>query len=93
MNKIESLQNQINQLKSQQATCTHEWGEVKYDPETIKVPYGSKNVGQGSDPWFVPEGYTDQQKARWKRVCKKCEKEEFTYDKKPVIKEYVPNFR
>lgn len=91
--QIERLQEEIKQHQKAMDGCHHEWGEGKYDAEPIKVPYGYKNVGKGSDIWFEPEGYRDSTKDRWSRECKKCGKIEYTYTQEPVIVGHKPYFK
>jgi hypothetical protein len=89
---IKKLQEQIEAEKRKIANCKHDFNEAYYDPETIKEPYGMKMVGMGSDVWHEYEGYRDVKKDRWSRKCKLCGYMQHTYTKKPVIKEYKPNF-
>ena len=77
-------------LRAEQASCSHEWDEVKYDPEIKKEPYGCKTVKYGSDIFTEPEGYHDVEHKRWSRTCKKCGKVEYT--KEQVAVKYVPKF-
>lgn len=80
----------LSELKAEQNNCIHEWGEVKYDPEIKKEPYGYKTVSHGSDVYSEPEGYKDVEYKRWSRTCKKCGKVEYT--KEQVAVKYVPKF-
>lgn len=79
----------LSALRAEQNRCSHEWGEVKYDPEIKKVPYGYKTITQGSDVWGEPEGYRDVEHKRWSRTCKKCGKVEYTTHRVPVKYELV----
>lgn len=83
-------ENKLNTLRTEQNNCKHEWGEVKYDPEIKREPYGYRTVFQGSDHWGEPEGYHDVEHKRWSRTCKKCGKVEYT--KEQVAIKYVPKF-
>ena len=74
----EELEKELASNNHQIETCNHEYGETQYDPETIKVPYGSKMETQGSDVWFVPEGYRDEKRDRWSQTCKKCGHKRYT---------------
>ena len=89
---IEYLKAAISVHEKAIANCSHEWGEARYDPEPIRVPYGHKNAGKGSDIWLEPEGYRDDTKDRWSRECKKCGKIEYAYTQEPVISGYKPKF-
>lgn len=59
------------------------------NPETITEGYGSKLVHQGSDCWCEFEGYHEVEKPRWTRKCTKCG---HTYNTKPVVSSYEPDF-
>ena len=87
--KVE-YENKLAILKAEQNNCNHEWGEIKYDPEIKKEPYGYKSVGHGSDIWVEPEGYHDIEYKRWSRTCKKCGKVEYT--KQQVAIKFEPKF-
>lgn len=89
---IESLNESIQQHEHAMNQCSHEWGNSRYDPETIRVPYGYKNTGKGSDPYFEPEGYRNDTKDRWSRECKKCGKIQYSYHQEPIISGYKPKF-
>lgn len=92
--QIENLQKEIKQHQQAIDDCWHkEWSDPKYDPEPIKIPYGYKNVGKGSDIWMEPEGYRDSTKPRWSRECKCCGKIEYTYTQEPVIVGHKPSFK
>lgn len=80
----------LSALRAEQNICCHEWGEVKYDPEIKKEPYGYRMIAQGSDVWGEPEGYHDVEHKRWSRTCKKCGKVEYTTHRVPV--KYEPVF-
>lgn len=67
----EEYERKLSALRAEQNRCCHEWGEVKYDPEIKKDPYGYRMVTQGSDVWGEPEGYRDVEHKRWSRTCKK----------------------
>lgn len=67
--KIE-YERKLSDLRAEQNRCCHEWGDVKYDPEIKKEPYGYRMVAQGSDVWGEPEGYRDVEHKRWSRTCK-----------------------
>jgi len=90
--RMERLLEEARQEQQAMENCGHEWGEVKYDPEEVRVPYGYKTVGQGSDIWTEPEGYRDDTKDRWSRECKKCGKIQYAYTQEPVISGYKPKF-
>jgi len=81
--KVE-LERELASVKREMKSCNHEWGETKYDPKTVKEPYGYKLVGQGSDTWFEPEGYRDVEKKRWSQTCKKCGDKRYTEQTRPT---------
>lgn len=83
-------ESKLSALRREQNSCNHEWGEVKYDPEIKREPYGYRMVKQGSDIWGEPEGYRDVEHKRWSRTCKKCGKVEYT--KEQVATKYEPKF-
>lgn len=62
------------------------------EAEAIRIPYGLKNVGKGSDIWMEPEGYRDGTKDRWSRECKKCGHIQYTYTQEPIISGHKPKF-
>ena len=74
----EELERELASINRQIEACNHEYGETKYDPKTVKVPYGSKIVQHGSDVWSEPEGYRDEIKDRWSQTCKKCGHKRYT---------------
>jgi len=87
-------QDEINRLKQElykreqillhkQQTCLHEWSEVQYDPESYQKAHFSHY-----EPTYT---YSTAYKDRWSRVCKKCGKVEYSYEKKPV--KYEPFFK
>ena len=81
---------ELEDMRKEQSTCVHDWGEVKYDPEIKREPYGCRTVAQGSDIWVEPEGYHNVKHERWSRTCKKCGKVEYT--KEQVAVKYEPKF-
>ncbi len=91
--EIERLNREIGQLKSQQANCPHQWGEVIADHiynEAYTIP-GDPPGTMGIDwrgPCYVPAETIE----RWKRVCKICGKIEYTSQKEQVRVEYEPVF-
>ncbi len=90
--RIRELQRQIEFERKQIENCKHEYGEARYNPETVREAYGYKLIAHGSDVYPEAEGYRDVQKPRWTRQCKKCGYEQHTHTKKPVITDYVPDF-
>jgi hypothetical protein len=92
--KMERLLEEVRQEQQAMDNCSHgDWTEAKFDPEEIREPYGSRQVGAGSDPYWEPEGYTTKEKPRWSRECKKCGKIEYTYTQDPVIVGHKPSFK
>jgi len=91
--RIRQLQEQIEFEKRQIQNCKHEFGDAYSNPEIVSEPTGFRTVVQGSDIWSEATDYRDVQKPRWTRKCKKCGFEQHTKTTKPVIKEYVPDFR
>jgi hypothetical protein len=90
--RMERLQQEIRDEQQAIDNCGHEWDEAKYDPEDYMKPYGSRQVGKGSDPWWEFEGYTPAQKDRWSRECKKCGKIQYTYTQEPIVVGIKPKF-
>ena len=90
--KIKMLQDQIEAEKKKIANCKHEFDKSFYNPETVKEPYGSEMVTQGSDVWYEPTGYHNVKKDRWTRKCKLCGYEQHTDKQKPIITGYEPSF-
>lgn len=72
--------------------CGHLWGEAIYCPEYTKGYYveGDPPGTMGVD-WRGGYDVPSKTIERWKRVCKKCGKEEFTTNKTEQVK-YVPRF-
>jgi hypothetical protein len=90
--RIKQLQLEIEKERSNIKNCTHSFGTPYYDPETVKEPYGSLQIGRGSDPYWGPEGYRDVKKDRWTRKCITCGYEQHTNVLEPVIIEHKPKF-
>lgn len=91
--RMERLLEEVKQEQHAMDNCDHEWGKAKYDPEEYMKPYGTKQTGSGSDPYWEPEGYTKTEKDRWSRECTKCGKIQYTYTKEPVIVGHKPSFK
>lgn len=89
--KIESLKRELNSLEKRMESCSHDFKDPVYDPETVKEPVFSHYEACGSDPNPV-FNYVDRTKRRWSRECRICGKIEYTYNQEPVIKEYKPKF-
>lgn len=92
--RIRELESQIQQLKYQQANCSHAWGETVYDPEKGFEPYHTGEYechGIHHDPVIR---YMDKLIPRWKRTCKKCGLEQFTKKEKTKTElvNYGPDF-
>lgn len=89
LEEIQQLERELRQrrsrLQNKQASCSHEWTEVKYDPEDILVQYCTGEYeGRGVDRW-PKTAYRKDKKDRWSRTCKNCGKVEYGY-KKDVVK-------
>ena len=82
--KKEQIERELAAVKDQIENCNHEYGEIQYDPEKVKEPYGSKIVTQGSDVWFVPEGFRYRKKERWSQTCTKCGHKRYTTKTQPT---------
>lgn len=91
--RMERLLEETRELQQAMDNCAHDWDEAKYDPEEYMKPYGSKQTGKGSDPYWEPEGYTKSEIDRWSRECKKCGKIEYTYAREPIIVGHKPSFK
>ncbi len=91
--RIQQLQQEIENAKSRISKCQHIFKDAIFDPETVKEGYGSVQDGAGSDPHWSYEGYRDVQKDRWSRECEKCGKKEYTYSQEPVIVGHKPKFQ
>lgn len=86
--EIDRREAEIRALKAQQAGCDHQWGEVVYDPymgkkEVLTGRYETHGVHM----WPITR-FVDEEKPRWKRVCQKCGKPEYT-EKMTEIKQVV----
>jgi hypothetical protein len=95
MNKreeIENLQEKIKSLQTQMSYCKHIWKYAKYDPKTVREPFGFKHEGHGSDVFLVADGYRNVSKPRWSRECKECGKIEYSYTEEVVSVEKKPKF-
>ena len=80
----------MSNLRAEQAACSHQWSETKYDPEYVKEPI-TELRWQGVDCFPAYTGqYRTIKKDRWSRQCKCCEKVEYTYEQAPVA--YAPKF-
>jgi hypothetical protein len=83
--KTKELYAQIERERQKMINCDHNFGKAVYDPYTKMEPYGIKLEGHGSDVYSVPEGYSEVEKPRWKRVCTKCGYEQFTEKTETVV--------
>ena len=88
---LRELRKLDSDIEYSEKNCSHDWDKSTYDPESIRVPSGYELEKHGSDCWSVPTGYRTESKPRWKRVCKKCGKTEYTYTQKPS--HYEPDFK
>jgi len=90
--KIEDLKRQIQAEEQKLRNCKHSFEDAIFDPEITREPSGYTLEVHGSDAYPVATGYKDVSKNRWSRECSICGKKEYTYNQKPVIKEYKPSF-
>jgi len=88
--KIKELQEQIRNEQKKIERCAHVFDEAKWDPEIVKVGYGGKYVGHGSDPWWEYDGYRDSETPRWSKTCAFCGMKVYTTKQKAVALE--PDF-
>ena len=91
---IKRLEQQLREAKSIQDSlernCSHQWSEVKSDPEKFREEYlTGEYETQGIHMW-PKTSFKDSYKNRWSRTCKKCGKTEYTYEQKAV--KYEPKF-
>lgn len=91
--RMERLLEEVRQEQQAMDNCGHEWGEAKFDPEEYMKPYGSKQTGKGSDPYWEPEGYAKAEIDRWSRECTKCGKIQYAYAREPIITGHKPSFK
>jgi len=61
-------EDKLNALRTEQRNCTHEWDEVKYDPEIKMEPCGYKTVTQGVHVWREATDYRRVEEKRWSRT-------------------------
>lgn len=82
-------ENELEDMRREQAICTHVWDEPKYDPEIKSIPQ-YRDAFKGSD--YMPElvGFTEKKIDRWSRTCKRCGKVEYT--KECIATQYEPKF-
>ncbi len=52
--------------------CNHVWGPIFWGTKTEYIPYGYRQVKQGSDIWGEPEGYREEEKSCQMTICTKC---------------------
>ena len=90
--KIKQLQREIDSEKRKMDSCSHNFKDAIYDPETVKEGYGSVQDGAGSDPHWSYAGYRDVQKDRWSRECSICGFKQYTYKQEAVVSKYQPKF-
>jgi len=91
---IKRLEQQLKDAKTNQENsernCSHQWNEVKYDPEKFREEYlTGEYETQGIHMW-PKTSFRNASKQRWSRTCKKCGKTEYTYEQKAV--KYEPKF-
>lgn len=91
--ELELLEERKAQILRRQATCNHEWGEPFYDPEKKEImEYETKWMGVDCFGVAKPTGRF-QTIDRWCRICKKCEKKEYTTEKEAVVVQTRPKFK
>ena len=93
--RLIELQREIDRIHRIQDTCNHEWGEPYYSPDKEEIlEDGSYYVGVDV---VIAERHTGRYREvpRWARMCKKCQKEEFTYEKEDVVVKKItrPKFK
>lgn len=80
---------ELEDMRREQAACSHDWEEVKHDPEIKSIPqYKHRMMGSDCMPELV--GFTEEKIDRWSRTCKKCGKVEYTKEQQAV--KYEPKF-
>ena len=92
MDNIERLKKQIESEQRKINSCNHSFKAAVYNPETVREPYGSHLVNQGSDVWCEPDGYRDVEKNRWTKTCINCGFSVHTYKTQPIVVGYEPKF-
>lgn len=80
---------QLKAIHQKQNECCHEWDSPIYEPEE-KLEYDFDMTRQGSDIWPTICGSHTVKVPRWSRICKLCEKKEYTYTQQAV--KYEPKF-
>jgi len=86
----EQLERELADINRKIERCDHEYGEIQYDPQIVKVPCGEHMETRGSDVWWAPDSYRDEKKDRWSKTCKKCGHK--IYTEKTVPTGYKPVF-
>ena len=82
--ELEKLKERIAELEKRQLSCNHEWLEPEYDPEEREIKR-DEFVYLGSDSYYTEVGTGNYEKIdRWSRVCKKCQKKEYTYEEEVI---------
>lgn len=81
---------ELEDMYREQSACTHEWDEVRYDPEIKQEPASYEYEGAGVDKYPVVTSWKEVKIPRWSRTCKKCGKVEYT--KEQVAVKYEPKF-
>lgn len=81
---------ELEDMRREQSSCTHEWDEVKYDPEYESIPCDFETHRQGVDFWMRPTRFTKKEIPRWSRTCKICGKVKYTKEQTSV--KYEPKF-
>lgn len=89
VDELRKAQERVNELERQIQSCRHEFGEPYPNPETYRKGNIVGYRPRGSDPEPIMS-YYDATRARWTRKCKKCGKEDHTYNTKPAT--YAPDF-
>ncbi len=88
----EDLERKLAEVSHQIQNCNHEYGEAKYDPKKVRVPYGYRMSSQGSDIYCEPAGYREETSDRWSQTCRKCGHVRYTTNVQPVVTSYKPVF-
>lgn len=91
-NRLDDLRKALRDEEERIRKCNHSFGEAYYNPETTKeLTY--KMVAHGSDIGYDIDGSKEVTKDRWSRKCLVCGLVDHAYNKKPVISEYIPDFK
>jgi hypothetical protein len=88
----EEVRKLADEIRREEHQCQHKFGTPVYDPIEEPNYEFSHYEGHGSDPEPVHRVAGTKTTPRWKQVCSRCGRTEFTQKTKPPVGQHVPDF-